>query len=199
MSPFPPMQQEIAFHKDMVATGQEDYPQQALVIQGKQGFHPAGLPCPEWFVVVNPGGPDDAEQEDIDFNEMFEAQNNDVMLGVVSSCTSQELKDALWHQANEDFRDHVICDNGGAYVFWALPDGSFLVAGFDNGGSDIAQTGAMDAAARVGEIGMSAGESHYAPARATDPQNWLGIQRKVDVAILTQQILDLLPRNRLSP
>lgn len=132
-----------------------------FVLQGHTGdIRPGGLPAPAWMVAVNPNGFDDAEQEAFDLGECFNGDPDGSVLKIVG-VSKDVLKAALLDQAARDAADHVECDNGGLYAVWELPD-ALVVGGFDNGGSDIAQTAARDVVNAVGaKVLLEGDDSHF--------------------------------------
>lgn len=128
-------------------------------------FRPAGLPVPAWCAVVNPMGPDDPATpvSERDLNMAFEAYSVDATITVINGAEPTQVIGALWEAANQDAADHAECDNGGAYALWVLSEGRLAVGGFDNGGSDIAQTEADLIACRLGTVVASLSAAHFDP------------------------------------
>lgn len=173
-------------HKQFVSRPSGEQPARYSVIQGATGFNPAGLPEPAWYVAVNAYGWDDAEQEDFDLNECFELYNQDAEFAVVSGADIEQAKAGLFKCALADAEDHVICDNGGAYAVWALADGRLVLAGFDNGGSDMAQVSVSELASQLGTVELSVGKSHYNPEHALDPEVLVNGERAPLLAEVTR-------------
>lgn len=117
------------------------------VVEGNDvAFAPASLPAPTMFIAINPLGYDNGDSAP-DINEVFSEAfaDPDAELYVVRGAFG-DVQHALFKQAKLDADDHYECDNGGLYALWDLKDGRVLVGGFDNGGSDIAQSAAHDVA-----------------------------------------------------
>lgn len=128
-------------------------------------FQPAGLPVPAWCAVVNPMGPDDPSipVSERELSLAFEAYNNDASLVVVAGADWNQTARALWDAASADAADHAECGNGRAYALWQLPDGHLALGGFDNGGSDIAETSVATLARRLGTVVAEIHEAHFDP------------------------------------
>lgn len=109
-------------------------------------FRPGQFLSPDLFLAVNPYGYEDNEAkpslEDMR-DEMFWDPDAAFFLVDASLC---DLQHALFKQAKLDAQDHFECSNGGLYALWAVGPHQVLIAGMDNGGSDMAVTAAHDVA-----------------------------------------------------
>lgn len=132
-----------------------------FVLQGASDqIQPGGLPPPDWMVAVNPYGFFDAEKEQFDLAECFNA-DPDASLVKIIGVSLQQVQHALMSQAQADAAEHVQCDNGGLYAVWVLPD-ALILGGFDNGGSDIAQTSVSQVVDQLGaRMVLLGGDSHF--------------------------------------
>lgn len=158
------------------------------VVQGQDpAFYPAGLPGPDWFVAVNPYGFDDPEADIHGLEESFGDADPDVALTLVRG-DFETICQALWAQARDDAEDHYECDNGGAYMAWKISDDLVMVAGMDNGGSDIAQTGSQQAAEMAGQVLASHGDSHFTLDKVLD-ENYASSPRHEGVRVLVDQLI----------
>lgn len=125
-------------------------------------FFPAGLLAPDHFLAVNPNGFDDEEIKpslEQMRNEMFYDPDAAFFLVEASLC---DLQHAFFKQAKLDADDHFECNNGGLYALWAVGPHQVLIAGMDNGGSDMAVTAAHDVANEFkGRIVHEAAHFHF--------------------------------------
>lgn len=107
-------------------------------------FQPAGFLPPDHFLAVNPYGYDDEDSKPVleqMRDEMFYDPDAAFFLVDASLC---DLQHAFFKQAKLDADDHFECNNGGLYALWAVGSHQVLIAGMDNGGSDMAVTAAHD-------------------------------------------------------
>lgn len=158
------------------------------VVQGQDPtFSPAGLPAPDWFIAVNPYGFDDPEADVDSLEESFGNMDPDATLTLVRGDFDTICR-ALWTEAQNEANDHYECDNGGAYMAWKISDELVMVAGMDNGGSDIAQTGSETAVGLVGEVLASHGDSHFTLDKVLD-EDYAQSHRHEGVRVLVDHLL----------
>ena len=102
-------------------------------------FRPAGLPVPDWAIVINPCAPYAADEpwEENDLNRYFDPGNQDAHF-ILLEGPPNLIAQSLQQLAQKDSDEHVGCENGGAYVYWRVSEDKTLVGGLDNAGMGIA-------------------------------------------------------------